>query len=83
MKRISVYDSALELLKEEAQELIDMMTEEAQEAISAQDDYDSFKYYVIDRKVVITDGLTDDVIGSYKTVFQFFCSALEACIENN
>lgn len=60
----------------------DVLTENQVEKIKAIEDYETFKYAVINGKVYIYDFLSSDVIGKHETINDFINSVMEEITED-
>ena len=77
IKTMQKYDSALDLLQNEAPKLLTGLDQDTLEYIGGVDDYYPFGYFMLDQTVIVTDIITGDVIGSYDSITDFLQDILD------
>lgn len=77
-KNIRRFKCAADVIGEFLPEVIDALTDEERTAVRHVDDFESIEYFVIDeKKVIVTDSLTGDVIQEFKNLVKFLSETLE------
>ena len=77
IKNIQRFDNATAIISEFMPEVMDALTIEEENAIRHVDDFESLEYFVIDEKrVIVTDSLTGDVIQQFSSLVKFLSATL-------
>ena len=83
-KNIRRFKCAADVIGEFLPGVIEDLTDEERTAVRHVDDFESLEYFVIDeKKVIVTDSLTGDVIQEFKSIVKFLIKTLTYIEEEN
>lgn len=82
IKNVSVYTSAYDIFKEEDDAIIKSIDEDGRIALMHFDDFDGYKYIVLNNSsVIVTDGCSGDVYATYDSI-ESFLEAVQTILED-